>query len=160
VPYNDLVPKTETYQQLDAQIKAASPSEAVRIEQLQNLVRVTLASGLLFSAGSSELDAAGNATLAKLAPALKELRGQRIVIVGYTDDVPLGPTPQERFGGNVELSKARARAVAAALAAQGVPAGLIATVGLGETHPAASNDTSAGRAQNRRVEIDVVEAPA
>jgi chemotaxis protein MotB len=58
------------------------------------------------------------------------------------------------------LSKARADAVAAVLVEQGVPARLITTSGLGEAHPVASNATPAGRAQNRRVEIDIVEAPA
>lgn len=160
VPYNKLVPKTATYQQLQAQIEAAPATDAVQIEQLQNLERVTLASGLLFPEGSSEIDAAGKAALAQLAPALKGLSGQRIVVAGYTDNVPLGPSLRERFAGNVELSKARAGAVAEALEAHGVSAGLIATVGLGETHPVASNATSAGRAMNRRIEISVVEAPA
>ena len=45
------------------------------------------------------------------------------------------------------------------LKAQGVPANLITTTGLGQAHPVASNDTAEGRAKNRRVEIDIVEAP-
>ncbi|HRH86960.1 MAG TPA: OmpA family protein [Rubrivivax sp.] len=160
VPYNDLVSKSATYQDLDAQLKPRVAADRMQLEQLQNLVRVTLADGLLFPEGSAKLDEAGKAMLVRLAPALKDLSGQRIVIKGFTDNVPTGPTLRERLAGNVELSKARADAVAGALEAQGVSAALIATVGLGETHAAASNATAAGRARNRRVEIDVVEAPA
>lgn len=157
--YNQQVQKTSTYQQLDAQLKSELAGDQAQIEQLQNLVRVTLANGILFAEGGVELNEAGKATLAKLAPALKDLTGQRIVIKGFTDNVPIGVEMRQRFPGNVDLSKARANAVSAYLVGQGVPAALISTVGLGETHPVASNDTPQGRAKNRRVEIDVVEAP-
>jgi chemotaxis protein MotB len=157
--YNQQVQKTRTYQQLDAQLKSELAADQVQIEQLQNLVRVTLASGILFAEGGVELNEAGKATLAKLAPGLKDLTGQRIVIKGFTDIVPIGAELRQRFPSNVDLSKARASAVSAYLVGQGVPAALISTVGLGEAHPVASNDTPQGRAKNRRVEIDVVEAP-
>lgn len=158
--FNDLVPKSPTYQQVAAQLKAEPAADRVRLEQLQNLIRLTLANTTLFPEGSAELGDAGKAALAELAPALKDLRGLRIVVVGYTDNVPLGQTLVERLSGNVELSKARAAAVTAFLTAQGVPVALITPVGLGETHPVASNATAQGRAQNQRMEIDIVEAPA
>jgi chemotaxis protein MotB len=158
--YNEQVQKTSTYQQLDAQLKAEIAADQAQIEQLQNLVRLTLANGVLFAEGGWELNEAGKATLAKLAPALKGLTGQRFVIKGFTDSVPIGATLRERFASNVELSKARADAVADFLKAQGVPAALITTTGLGQAHPVASNESAEGRAKNRRVEIDIVEAPA
>ena len=158
--FNQLVPKTPAYEQVAAQLQAEPAAERVRLEQLQQLIRLTLANATLFPEGSAELDEAGKATLAELAPALKDLRGKRIVVLGFTDDVPLGPTLVERLSGNVELSKARSAAVTAFLTAQGVPGALITPVGLGETHPAASNATAAGRVQNQRVDIDIVDAPA
>ena len=160
VPYNDLVRKTATYQKLDTQLKAEVAADRVQIEQLQNLVRLTLANGILFPEGGRELGESGKAVLAKMAPGLKDLSGQRIVVIGFTDAVPVGDGLQQRLAGNVELSKARADAIAGFLTAQGVPAALIATVGLGEAHPIESNTTASGRAKNRRVEIDIVEAPA
>lgn len=158
--YQQQVQKTQTYQQLNDQLKAELAGTQAQIEQLQNLVKLTLANGILFAEGGWELSEAGKATLAKVAPALKGLSGQRIVIKGFTDDVPIGPALRERFPSNIELSKARANSVAAFLTAQGVPTGLITTVGLGQAHPVASNQTAEGRALNRRVEIDIVEAPA
>ena len=158
--YNDQVQKTSTYQQLDTQLKTELSADQAQIEQLQNLVKLTLANGILFPEGGWQLSEAGKATLAKVAPALKGLTGQRIVIKGFTDSVPIGPALRERFPSNVELSKARADAVADLLKAQGVPANLITTVGQGPAPPVASNDTAEGRAKNRRVEIDIVETPA
>jgi chemotaxis protein MotB len=157
--YDQQVQKTSTYQQLDTQLRGELASDQVQIEQLQNLVKLTLANGILFAEGGAELNEAGKAMLAKVAPALKGLSGQRIVIKGFTDNVPIGPELRQRFASNVDLSKARANAVSAYLVGQGVPANLISTVGLGESHPVASNDTAQGRAKNRRVEIDIVEAP-
>jgi flagellar motor protein MotB len=159
VPFNQQVQKTRTYQQLDEQLTGQLAADQVEIQQLQNLVRVTLASGMLFAEGGVELTPAGKDMLARLAPALKVLSGQRIVIASFTDNVPLGGDLRMLFAGNVELSMARARAVSAYLVSEGVPAALISAVGLGETHPRASNDTAQGRARNRRVEIDVVQAP-
>lgn len=157
--YNQRVPKSTTYQQLNAQLTSELAADQMQIEQLQNLVRVTLPNGIVFAEGGVELNEAGRTTLAKLAPALKGLTGQRIVVKGFTDNLPIGAELQQRFPSNVDLSKARANAVSAYLVGQGVPAALISTIGLGEAHPVASNDTPQGRARNRRVEIDVVEAP-
>jgi chemotaxis protein MotB len=157
--YDRQVQKTTTYQQLDAQLKSEIDADQVQIEQLQKLLKLTLASGILFAEGGWELNESGQTTLAKLAPALKGLSGQRIVVKGFTDNVPIGPELRERFPNNVELSKARAQAVASFLVAQGVPANIVYSSGLGESHPVATNATAEGRAKNRRVEIDIVDAP-
>ena len=67
-------------------------------------------------------------------------------VIGHTDS-----TGEAAY--NLQLSQRRAQAVANILIAGGVPAQRIAAGGQGETQPVASNDTAAGRAQNRRVEI-------
>ena len=155
--YNQEVKKASTYQQLDTQLKGEVAADQAQITQLQNVVRVTLANGILFPEGGWELNAAGKDTLAKLAPVLKTLTGQKIEVKGYTDNVPIGPELRARFPSNVELSKARAQSVADFLVAQGVPAGIISTSGFGDAQPVASNDTAQGRAKNRRVVMDIVE---
>jgi chemotaxis protein MotB len=160
VPFNDRVAKTEIYRQMDAQLQPAAVSQQEQLEQLQNLVRLTLADSLLFPSASAQLSESGKAALARLAPALKDLSNQRIVVKGFSDDSPVGMPLMQRMVSNVQLSKARAAAVQGFLAAQGVPQDIIFISGLGESHPVASNDTEQGRAQNRRVEIDVVAAPA
>jgi outer membrane protein OmpA-like peptidoglycan-associated protein len=57
---------------------------------------------------------------------------------------------------NQQLSERRANSVATYLSGHGVARTRMVTVGAGEGHPIASNDTDAGRAQNRRVEITIV----
>jgi chemotaxis protein MotB len=156
--YDQQVAKANTYQQLDNQLKGEVAADQAQITQLQGLVRVTLANGILFPEGGWELDAKGKATLAKLAPVLKTFTGQTIVIKGYTDNVPIGPELRQRFPTNVDLSKARAQSVANELVAGGVPGSMITVTGFGDADPAASNETAQGRAKNRRVVMDIVEA--
>lgn len=156
--YDTEVNKANTYQQLNNQLQGEVKADQVQITQLQNLVKVTLANAILFPEGGTQLNAAGEATLAKIAPVLKTLTGQKIEIKGFTDNVPIGPELRAKFPTNLALSKARADAVVNFLVAQGVPAGIMVATGLGEAQPVAPNDTAAGRAKNRRVEIDIVEA--
>ena len=156
--YNQEVAKASTYQQLDGQLKGEVAADQAQITQLDNVVRVTLANGILFPEGGWELNADGTKTLGKLAPVLKTLTGQTIRVKGYTDNVPIGPELRQRFPTNLELSKARAQSVADELTAQGVPASMLSVEGFGEADPVASNDTPQGRAKNRRVVMDIVEA--
>lgn len=156
--YKQEVAKANTYQQLNNQLKGEVGADQAQIQQLQGLVRVTLANGILFPEGGWELNADGRATLARLAPVLKTLTGQTIQIKGYTDNEPIGPALRQRFPTNVDLSKARAQSVANELIAGGVPASMISVMGFGDADPVAPNTTPQGRAKNRRVVMDVVEA--
>lgn len=156
--YKQEVAKANTYQQLNNQLKGEVGADQAQIQQLQGLVRVTLANGILFPEGGWELNADGRATLARLAPVLKTLTGQTIQIKGYTDNEPIGPALRQRFPTNVDLSKARAQSVANELIAGGVPASMISVMGFGDADPVAPNATPQGRAKNRRVVMDVVEA--
>ena len=156
--YDKEVNTANTYQQLNTQLAGELAADQAQIQQLQGLVRVTLANGILFPEGGWELDARGKATLAKLAPVLKTLTGQTIRVKGYTDNVPIGPELRQRFPTNVDLSKARAQSVANELMAGGVPASMISVMGFGDADPVAPNDTAQGLAKNRRVVMDVVEA--
>ncbi|HRH87148.1 MAG TPA: OmpA family protein [Rubrivivax sp.] len=156
--YQQEVGKATTYQQLSERLKGELASDQAQITQLQNLVRVSLANTLLFAEGGVQLNAAGEATLARIAPVLKSLSGQKIEIRGFTDNLPIGPELRARFPDNLALSKARAEDVKRVLAAQGVPPAMMVASGLGEAQPVASNDTPQGRARNRRVEIDIASA--
>jgi outer membrane protein OmpA-like peptidoglycan-associated protein len=71
-----------------------------------------------------------------------------VAIEGHTDSIG-----SQSY--NIELSEHRADAVRAFLLAQSIDSGRIAAVGYGKTYPVASNDSNAGRQQNRRVEVIV-----
>jgi outer membrane protein OmpA-like peptidoglycan-associated protein len=79
---------------------------------------------------------------------LKSQGGVAVIAEGHTDST--GP---EAY--NMTLSQRRAKAVRDYLVAGGIDASRIETVGYGETQPVADNSTRDGRAQNRRVELDV-----
>lgn len=157
--YDRQVPKTVSYQSLDAHLHDELAADAARIEQLPHLVRLTL-SDVLFTQDSAQPSDAGKAMLAKLGPALSGLKGRQVVVKSFTDSVSAGIEPPARFPSTVPLTQARAAAVAALLQQQGVAATLVYTSGLGDSHIVASNDTPQGRAKNRRVVIDIVAAPA
>src|SRR5581483_5877121 len=103
---------------------------------------------VLFSTGSANLKETARERLAKVAGILIAYPDIHVEVDGYTDS-----TGSPTF--NEQLSQQRAASVQSYLAQQGVPAGSIVTRGFGQADPIASNDTAAGRQQNRRVELVV-----
>lgn len=113
------------------------------------MAEVDIRGDALFDFDSSEIKPEGLAAIEQViadAGALSNV--DKIVVVGHTDST--GPEDY-----NQGLSERRADAVAAELIARGAPANKIQSYGVGETQPAASNSTREGRAQNRRVEINI-----
>ena len=103
-------------------------------------------SDVLFDTGRATLKPGADRDVDRLAQALKDNSNTRVLIEGHTDSV----------GGedyNLGLSERRAEAVADALRMRGVPPDRYEVKGLGKAFPVASNETQAGRQQNRRVEI-------
>jgi outer membrane protein OmpA-like peptidoglycan-associated protein len=122
--------------------------------ELQDAIKYTVNSDLLFRSGSSEMSKEGQEVIAKLAPRLAPFQQSKIVVNGYTDNAPVGRALQRQgIPSNEVLSQKRAEAVRQYLIAQGVKPDMIAARGLGEAEPIASNATAEGRAQNRRVEL-------
>jgi len=101
---------------------------------------------VLFDTGKATLKPGAYSTIERLATVLKEDASRKVMIEGHTDSVG-----SDEY--NQELSERRAQAVQAALFERGVETSQVSTVGKGETTPVASNDTPAGRQQNRRVEL-------
>ena len=101
---------------------------------------------MLFDAGRADLQPAANRTVLKLVQFLQINPQRRVRIEGYTDNT--GDAAE-----NLELSRARAQAVADLLVDLGVDAKRIQVVGYGVDFPVAENASARGRAQNRRVEI-------
>jgi outer membrane protein OmpA-like peptidoglycan-associated protein len=101
---------------------------------------------VLFDLNKADLKPAGNQTINRLANFMKEYEDRRVRIEGYTDS-----TGEASY--NQGLSERRAEAVRDALLAKGIARQRIEVKGYGERFPVVSNDTAAGRQQNRRVEI-------
>jgi outer membrane protein OmpA-like peptidoglycan-associated protein len=108
-------------------------------------------SDVLFDTGSANLKPGAREKLARVAGILATHPDLRIQIEGHTDSV----------GGddyNQRLSEHRAESVRSYLVQQRIPPTAVGTAGFGESRPVATNGTSAGRQQNRRVEIVVTGA--
>ncbi len=110
--------------------------------------KITFGAGALFDIGSSTLKAGGKAELDTLAARLKGANLEGIAVTGHTDNTGAAAS-------NQTLSERRAQAVKDYLVSQGVDGGKIGVSGRGASSPVADNRTAAGRAQNRRVEIEV-----
>ena len=117
---------------------------------------VTFDSGILFTTGNATLSAAAKSALSKFANnVLNQNRDMDVSIYGYTDNQGWrNSTAEQSRQKNLNLSQERAQSVASYLLNCGVSSNQIKGVqGMGESDPIASNDTAAGREQNRRVEV-------
>jgi len=129
------------------EIAAERDASEMEVERLrEDLLRVSVSSEASFDFDRADIKPEFKPTLDRVARVLRDDPGLRITIIGFTDSVG-----SEAY--NLRLSQRRADATASYLISQGVAASQIATEGLGEAEPRASNATEAGRAQNRRVEI-------
>ena len=114
-------------------------------------ITVTLPNMILFDSGKADLKK--NKALSKIIAVIEEkYAGRQIDIVGHTDSDPIR---KSKWRDNLELSVQRSSAVARYFIAHGVPDKQVCAVGYGSTRPVAPNDTAAGKARNRRVEIVV-----
>ena len=120
----------------------------VSCDNLQATVDADLAVPLKFETGSDKLSADGVAQLSSVVPDLKACPDAKLTVIGHTDNTGTDAI-------NAPLSEARAKSVTAYLVSQGIAADTITSRGQGSSNPVASNDTEAGRAQNRRTEITV-----
>jgi len=114
--------------------------EGIRLVLKEDAVRFDVNKSTLTQQAKSNLD--------KLIPVFKEYSETNIDIFGYTDS-----TGKPEY--NLNLSKNRANAVKAYLVSKGLVGGRIKTTGLGIADPIASNETTEGKSQNRRVEFAI-----
>jgi chemotaxis protein MotB len=149
--YNQQVEKSQLYEQLNQQLQAEINADQVKIQQLEDRLKVTMLDEILFPEGGWEINQKGRETLNKIVPVLRNLQNKRVEVNGYTDNVPIAPEFRWRFPSNWELSTARATDVVRYLVQQGVNPAILSATGYGEQDPVASNDTPQGRRQNRRV---------
>jgi outer membrane protein OmpA-like peptidoglycan-associated protein len=138
----------------DAARAQADAAEAWRqVEEAQETARgVVLTFGdMLFDTGGAVLKPGAQLLLDKLAAYLEQNPSAKAIIEGHTDNVGSDAM-------NQGLSERRAAAVATALQMRGIGIDRLEIMGLGESYPVATNDTSAGREENRRVEVVLSDA--
>jgi chemotaxis protein MotB len=149
----------QEYQQLNQQMGAEVGAKNMQITRLQNAIKVSINSELLFPSGSWDMSDSAERTIAKVAGILAPHQKTQVIVDGYTDTTPIGPgLMKEGVTSNLVLSQKRADAVMQYMISQGVKPGLVSAQGFGEANPVASNATPEGRAKNRRVELNLASA--
>lgn len=144
--------------------KAAAEAANAQAEVLTDAngtqyVKATFDSGLLFATGSSTLSAEAKASIQKFVTQLAaEDNTFNLAVCGYTDNAGwANSTVAQSQQKNLNLSQQRAESVKGQITAAGYPAArLVHVQGYGESNPVASNETAAGKAQNRRVEVYIL----
>ena len=135
--------------QMDQQAKEIKQNiPGAIVERVGEGLQVTFESGLLFDFDSDVLRAEARQNLVTFAKSLDKYPGTNVLVVGHTD-------AQGADDYNQTLSAKRAAAAENYLVSQGVVRSRLRSTGRGENEPLATNDTDAGRQQNRRVEIAI-----
>lgn len=111
-------------------------------------LQLIMPGNITFASSSSDVSSSFYPTLNSLVKVFKEFDKNGIDIVGHTDS-------SGSLELNMRLSQERATSVASYLTGQGVSGARISSRGVGPSQPIASNDTAAGKSQNRRVEINL-----
>ena len=134
--------------QQEARLRQELSGTGVQVIRNGDNLQLVMPGNITFASNSSAVSSNFYPTLNSLVKVFKEYDKNGIEIIGHTDST----------GGmdlNMRLSQERAGSVAAYLTGQGVPGSRISSSGAGPNQPIASNNTEAGRAQNRRVEINL-----
>ena len=136
---------------MDKQAAELEQIEGAQVEKVNEgeAIKVTFESGILFATNSSTLNTASRASLDKFATSLQNNPDTDVKIYGHTDS-----TGSDAI--NNPLSQRRAESVYNYLVSKGVSGTRMVSEGFGSSQPVADNNTVAGRAQNRRVEVYIL----
>lgn len=142
----------EIAEKVESSIQNLINSDMISLRRNQLWLEIELRTSFLFGSGSAIPSIDAEVILSQIGKAVREFPN-KILVEGYTDSNPIISMV---FPSNWELSSARASAVVRLFQVTGVQPERMASIGYGEFHPIATNDTEAGRLQNRRVVIVIV----
>ncbi len=133
----------------EAELRKKLQGTGVSVTRNNEDLILNMPGNVTFATGSKELKADFNQVLDSVVIVLNKYNQTLIEVAGHTDSVGSEAS-------NQRLSEARARSVGDYLTSKNIKAERVITVGYGETSPIADNKTSAGRQQNRRVELTLI----
>lgn len=146
-----------TYDELVQKMETEIQRGEITISELQGKLTVNMVERILFDSGKADIKPAGLEVLKRVGDILKEVADKNILVEGHTDNIPISPRLQQTFPSNWELSTARATTVVRFLQERiGIPGERLTACGFGPYSPVAANDSAEGRAQNRRIQIQLV----
>jgi chemotaxis protein MotB len=145
---------TRTQEELSKSLQDEIAKGNITIQQVRDQLTINMVDRVLFDSGQAQVKPAGLKVLKQVSDVLNKITDKQIRIEGHTDNVPISAKLQDKFKSNWELSTTRATTVVRYLTDHGgISPQYLSAVGYADTHPVASNDTEAGRASNRRIEI-------
>ena len=149
--------EAQSLQEAQNAIQKALQAEIIKHEVTMTMRREGLVISLkemgFFESGSATIRPDSMDAIARLAEVLKQ-RQEDLRIEGHTDNIPIH---NSHFTSNWELSTTRATEMIRLMIMQfKLPASHLSAAGYGEFHPVSGNDTPAGRAQNRRLDIVIL----
>ena len=147
---------SKTYAQMIEKMKSEIAEGQVTITELKGRLTVNMVDAILFDSGKADIKPEGRRILQKVADVIGQVEDKAIRVEGHTDKVKISPALSRAFPSNWELSAARATNVARYLQRLGVDPSLLSAAAYGEFRPVSENETSEGRAKNRRIEIVLV----
>jgi outer membrane protein OmpA-like peptidoglycan-associated protein len=134
--------------QQEAELRAQLQGTGVSVTRVGDQIILNMPSNITFAVDSASVQPQFGQTLGAVGLVLRKFDRTVVDVYGYTD-----ATGSDSY--NLDLSQRRAVAVATQLRSQGVDERRFYIEGRGKANPIASNATEAGRAQNRRVEIQL-----
>ncbi len=137
---------------LNQTLGSLTSSGKINISKTNRGVRIDIADGVLFQAGSSSIKTEANAPINDITQVLAN-QEYAIQVEGHTDNLPISNV---QFASNWELSAMRATSVVRRMIDNGIAADRLSATGYSDTQPIADNETAEGRAKNRRVSIMVL----
>jgi len=138
--------------EIEAELEDLIVAGSIRMQMLKDGLLLTMSDDLLFPSGSASLKSGGRDVLKDLVDELEGIPYQ-IVVIGNSDNTPIGAELAKTFPSNWDLAGARATSVVRVMEEEGIPSAQLVAVSFGDTRPVASNDTAEGRASNRRIEV-------
>ncbi|MGX6591020.1 chemotaxis protein MotB [Cetobacterium ceti] len=135
----------------EAELRARLRNSEVQVQNQGTYINLNLPGGVTFATNSANINNSFQNPLNSIAYVLNQYPETRVLVAGFTDNTG-------SLSYNQELSRSRAQSVANYLVSRGINPTRISAQGYGPSNPVASNNTVAGRAQNRRVEIQIYPA--
>jgi chemotaxis protein MotB len=139
----------EDHAALAAALKPLVDKGLLTVEVVDGRSVIGMKAEVLFPSGSADLSEGGKDTVQQIARALERRTEQDFQVEGHTDSDPISGT----YPNNWYLGAARAITVVEAMAEAGMSRDHLSAASFGQYAPVASNDTDAGKLQNRRIEI-------
>jgi chemotaxis protein MotB len=141
------------FQNLVAKLKGMIDAGQLSVYIRNGRMLVKLPDNVLFDPGRTDIKTAGKDAIAQLTTALQAISGRKFQVAGHTDNTPIHTG---KFPSNWELSTARAVVVVNFMIKSGMEPERLSAAGFADNDPVAPNDTPEGKAQNRRIEIELL----